>query len=111
MRERWFGRLARHGDSRRVGLDLRGEPQPRRSAAAAVSDLAKWACAGRKPERRVAMPGKKTQIPDTIERSPKKAERTWKKAHDSAVETYGEGGRAERHGQELRRRRRRGEHA
>src|SRR5215211_5628897 len=52
--------------------------------------------AGRKPERRVAMPGKKTQIPDTIERSPKKAERTWKKAHDSAVESYGEGERAHR---------------
>ena len=42
------------------------------------------------------MPGKKTQIPDTIERSPKKAERTWKKAHDSAVETYGDGERAHR---------------
>ena len=42
------------------------------------------------------MPGKKTQIPDTIERSPKKAQRTWKKAHDSAVETYGDGERAHR---------------
>jgi hypothetical protein len=42
------------------------------------------------------MPGKKTNVPSTIERSPKKAERTWKKAHDSAVETYGEGERAHR---------------
>jgi hypothetical protein len=42
------------------------------------------------------MPGKKTNVPGTIERSPKKAERTWTKAHDSAVETYGEGERAHR---------------
>ena len=42
------------------------------------------------------MPKKETDIPSTIERSPKKAQRTWKKAHDSAVETYGEGERAHR---------------
>jgi cation transport regulator ChaB len=42
------------------------------------------------------VPGKKTNVPGTIERSPKKAQRTWKKAHDSAVETYGEGERAHR---------------
>jgi cation transport regulator ChaB len=42
------------------------------------------------------MPGKKTNVPSTIERSPKKAQRTWKKAHDSAIETYGEGERAHR---------------
>lgn len=35
------------------------------------------------------MPGKK-EIPSTLERSPKKAPRTWIKAHDSAVEEYGE---------------------
>ncbi|MDP8978266.1 MAG: ChaB family protein [Actinomycetota bacterium] len=35
-------------------------------------------------------------VPDTIARSPAKAQRTWKKAHDSAVETYGEGERAHR---------------
>ena len=38
----------------------------------------------------------KTQIPSTIMRSDKHAQRTWKKAHDSAVETYGEGGAAHR---------------
>ncbi len=42
------------------------------------------------------MPKKETEIPSTLERSPEKAERTWKKAHDSAVETYGEGERAHR---------------
>jgi hypothetical protein len=35
-------------------------------------------------------------VPSTIERSPKKARATWKKTHDSAVETYGEGERAHR---------------
>jgi cation transport regulator ChaB len=35
-------------------------------------------------------------IPSTLRRSPDKAERTWVKAHDSAVETYGEGERAHR---------------
>ena len=41
------------------------------------------------------MPGKK-ELPSTLERSPKKAQRTWIKAHDSAVDTYGEGERAHR---------------
>ena len=36
------------------------------------------------------------EMPSTIERSPPKAQRTWAKAHDSAVETYGEGERAHR---------------
>jgi cation transport regulator ChaB len=35
-------------------------------------------------------------MPGTIKRSPKKAQRTWAKAHDSAVDTYGEGERAHR---------------
>lgn len=35
-------------------------------------------------------------MPDTIRRSSAKAQRTWAKAHDSAVETYGEGERAHR---------------
>lgn len=39
------------------------------------------------------MPGRQ-ELPSTIQRSPKKAQRTWIKAHDSAVETYGEGRRA-----------------
>jgi|SRR5918993_5298062 cation transport regulator ChaB len=41
------------------------------------------------------MPGKQ-ELPSTLERSPKKAQRTWIKAHDSAVEEYGEGERAHR---------------
>ncbi len=41
------------------------------------------------------MPGKE-ELPDTLKRSPKKAQRTWIKTHDSAVETYGEGERAHR---------------
>ena len=36
------------------------------------------------------------EMPDTIRRSPKKAQRTWAKTHDSAVEQYGEGERAHR---------------
>ncbi len=39
------------------------------------------------------MPGRQ-ELPSTIQRSPAKAQRTWIKAHDSAVETYGEGRRA-----------------
>ncbi|GAA4430868.1 ChaB family protein [Actinokineospora soli] len=35
-------------------------------------------------------------MPSTVRRSSKKAQRTWAKAHDSAVETYGEGERAHR---------------
>jgi cation transport regulator ChaB len=35
-------------------------------------------------------------VPSTLRRSPEKAERTWVKTHDSAVETYGEGERAHR---------------
>lgn len=36
------------------------------------------------------------EIPSTIRRSSEKAQRTWSKAHDAAVETYGEGERAHR---------------
>jgi cation transport regulator ChaB len=36
------------------------------------------------------------ELPGTIRRSPKKAQRTFAKAHDSAVEEYGEGQRAHR---------------
>nr|WP_240449293.1 ChaB family protein [Streptomyces harenosi] len=35
-------------------------------------------------------------MPSTLERSPQDAQRTWIKAHDSAVEEYGEGERAHR---------------
>lgn len=38
------------------------------------------------------------EMPDTIRRSADKAQRTWAKAHDSAVESYGEGERAHRTG-------------
>jgi cation transport regulator ChaB len=41
------------------------------------------------------MPGKQ-ELPSTLERSTAKAQRTWIKAHDSAVEEYGEGQRAHR---------------
>lgn len=49
------------------------------------------------------MPGKKmrgtsdeTEIPATILRSEHHAQDIWKQTHDSAVKTYGEGGRAHR---------------
>ncbi|MFI7022033.1 ChaB family protein [Micromonospora sp. NPDC049900] len=41
------------------------------------------------------MPGREV-LPSTLRRSPEKAQRTWEKTHDSAVETYGEGERAHR---------------
>ncbi|MBP2471617.1 cation transport regulator ChaB [Crossiella equi] len=41
------------------------------------------------------MPGAK-ELPSTLRRSPKKAQETWIKAHDSAVRSYGEGERAHR---------------
>ena len=36
------------------------------------------------------------EMPSTISRSPERAQEIWSKAHDSAVETYGEGERAHR---------------
>ncbi|MFV0137633.1 ChaB family protein [Streptomyces sp. HMX87] len=41
------------------------------------------------------MPGRQ-ELPSTLERSPRDAQRTWIKAHDSAVDEYGEGERAHR---------------
>jgi hypothetical protein len=41
------------------------------------------------------MPARK-EMPRTIRRSTAKAQRTWEKAHDSAVKTYGEGESAHR---------------
>src|SRR5919112_6533819 len=38
----------------------------------------------------------KDELPGTLKRSPAKAQRTWIEAHDSAVETYGEGEAAHR---------------
>jgi cation transport regulator ChaB len=42
------------------------------------------------------MPERNSDTPGTLKRSPAKAQRTFEKAHDSAVETYGEGERAHR---------------
>ena len=39
---------------------------------------------------------KRSELPETIERSSAKAQRTFAKAHDRAVEQYGEGERAHR---------------
>jgi ChaB/Rho termination factor, N-terminal domain len=39
---------------------------------------------------------KGADIPSTIQRSGKKAQETWSKTHDSAVDSYGEGERAHR---------------
>ncbi|GAA3741983.1 cation transport regulator ChaB [Spinactinospora alkalitolerans] len=36
------------------------------------------------------------ELPSTLQRSPRKAQETWSKAHDSAVDEYGEGERAHR---------------
>ena len=41
------------------------------------------------------MPGRE-EMPSTVERSPKKAQDTWVKTHDSAAEEYGDGERAHR---------------
>lgn len=41
------------------------------------------------------MPGRE-KLPGTLKRSSAKAQRTWIKTHDSAVEEYGEGARAHR---------------
>ena len=38
----------------------------------------------------------KDELPSTLQRSDKLAQRTWSKAHDSAVDEYGEGERAHR---------------
>lgn len=42
-----------------------------------------------------AMPAR-DELPGTLQRSPKKAQETWAKTHDAAVESYGEGERAHR---------------
>jgi len=41
------------------------------------------------------MPGRE-ELPSTLKRSPRKAQETWVKTHDSAVEEYGEGERSHR---------------
>jgi cation transport regulator ChaB len=39
---------------------------------------------------------RRSELPGTVQRSPQEAQETFAKAHDSAVETYGEGERAHR---------------
>ncbi len=39
---------------------------------------------------------KKSELPGTLKRSPKKAQKTYAKAHDSAADQYGDGERAHR---------------
>ena len=39
---------------------------------------------------------KESELPSTLKKSPKKAQRTWAKTHDRAVDEYGEGERAHR---------------
>ena len=39
---------------------------------------------------------KKSELPGTLQRSPKKAQKTFAKAHDSAADQYGDGERAHR---------------
>ena len=41
-------------------------------------------------------PAQRAELPSTLERSEPHAQAIWAKTHDSAVETYGEGGRAHR---------------
>jgi len=48
------------------------------------------------PQRAHARGRDVTEIPSTILRSDRHAQHIWKKAHDSAVHTYGEGQRAHR---------------
>jgi len=47
------------------------------------------------PKEANPMPADKA-MPSTVKRSPAKAQRTWAKTHDAAVEEYGEGERAHR---------------
>ena len=39
---------------------------------------------------------KKSELPDTLRKSPKKAQKTFAKVHDAAMKQYGEGERAHR---------------
>lgn len=48
------------------------------------------------PAKKRSSTSSKTDLPSTLERSPKQAQETWQKTHDSAVEEYGEGERAHR---------------
>jgi cation transport regulator ChaB len=77
---------------------LLGDPLPewpRPSAAPGMAPGRLGTEQGTPTKEERLMPGKK-ELPSTLERSAKKAQRTWIEAHDSAVEEYGEGERAHR---------------
>ena len=67
-----------------------------RNAAAAAPEQAGTEPGWGVDTRKVHVMPAKQEMPSTIRRSPKKAQRTWSKAHDSAVKEYGEGERAHR---------------
>jgi cation transport regulator ChaB len=72
-----------------------------RAAARAVSPLGRRVAEFAKevlrmPKTTKGGKAKKSELPPTLRRSSDEAQRTWAKAHDSAVETYGEGERAHR---------------
>jgi len=51
---------------------------------------------GRMPKTTKGGKPKQSELPSTLQRSSEEAQRTWAKAHDGAVEQYGEGQRAHR---------------
>src|SRR5699024_12095460 len=88
----------------RVTTSLSREPRrptavsrPRRTASSRRSSNPERLRTRTQPSEVTTMPGV-DELPDTLRRSPKKAQRTWIEAHDSAVDEYGEGGRAQRGG-------------
>ena len=48
------------------------------------------------PKMKSKQEPKQSELPDTLKRSPAKAQRTFAKVHDAAAEQYGEGERAHR---------------
>jgi cation transport regulator ChaB len=48
------------------------------------------------PKTTTSGQAKQSELPDTLRRSPKKAQRTFAKAHDAAAAEYGDGERAHR---------------
>lgn len=53
-------------------------------------------CFCRPISRKVTVMPARKEMPSTLKRSSKKAQQTWAKTHDAAVEQYGEGERAHR---------------
>src|ERR1700712_4781563 len=48
------------------------------------------------PKMKLETEGRQSELPDTLKRSPAKAQRQFAKTHDAAAEEYGEGERAHR---------------